>query len=219
MDLCTAPHTRRREGRWNHKHAVWSLRVQLDLEIGQRKDMMGSPKWNILSLPSVKIQELSTFIKEQNRSWNHYDSSVYEFSLYHCSGYPLWILSNLPCFTCPGPLLRSSSLATMIGCRRNKPDLIICEMSMCWFSNPGPFFFKPCFHKVGFRSNFITLQLSLVRFPKAPGAKTQVNMRSYFDRWKDVDGGDHEREPTWWGFSVFCLFSRWFLTFFNIFPL
>jgi len=27
--------------------------------------------------------------------------------------------------------------------------------------------------------------------------RLQVNMRSYFDRWKDVEGGDHEREPTW----------------------
>lgn len=27
--------------------------------------------------------------------------------------------------------------------------------------------------------------------------RLQVNMRSYFDRWKDVDGGDHERGPTW----------------------
>eukprot|EP00439_Symbiodinium_sp_Y106_P056123 s385_g7.t2 len=27
--------------------------------------------------------------------------------------------------------------------------------------------------------------------------RLQVNMRSYFDRWKDVDDGTHEKEPTW----------------------
>jgi len=27
--------------------------------------------------------------------------------------------------------------------------------------------------------------------------RLQVNMRSYFDRWKDVDDGSHEKEPTW----------------------
>lgn len=27
--------------------------------------------------------------------------------------------------------------------------------------------------------------------------RLQVNMRSYFDRWKDVDDGGHEKEPTW----------------------